>query len=154
MFVGGHPNAYMQVGSSGLTAANWLTWEPGDYNYYYTNDSPQSTTHNSREHYPYYRDSSGNWTNPSESTTDLRFGHFPVETVGDRTERSEILPATGYRGTNGTVHIQGSYGYFGNYWSSTAYYGNGYCLWFDSSFVSPSSYSNYVDGFAVRCVRP
>ena len=61
-----------------------------------------------------------------------------------------FLPAAGWRNTgNGALDLVGYWGY---YWSSTAWSANNtWCLWF-SSDSSGVDFNYRADGFSVRCV--
>ena len=94
------------------------------------------------------------WRLPNESN----FSNFSTTTFtwdnsnNGRTYEGNWFPAAGCRGSNyGSMSSVGSDGF---YWSSSPYNGNyGYSLYFYSSSVSPSYYSNRAYGFSVRCVQ-
>ena len=69
-----------------------------------------------------------------------------------RTYEGNWFPAAGCRySSNGSMFVVGSNGYS---WSSSPYNGNyGYCLNFNSGYVTPSFYDSRACGFGVRCVQ-
>ena len=73
-------------------------------------------------------------------------------TNSGRTFNTNWFPASGYRNFSaGSMNYVGGYGY---YWSASPYSSsNGYYLYFNSSSVNPSNYSDRALGCSVRCVQ-
>jgi uncharacterized protein (TIGR02145 family) len=92
-----------------------------------------NTSLNTRTHLP-----NNSWTNSKTSWFGYKFGE------------GLYLPAAGYRGgSNGTLYVRGSYGY---YWS-TRKYGTSYAynMYFDSSGTD-TGYTSRAGGLSVRCI--
>jgi hypothetical protein len=143
------------VGGAATGDANhtlWQIWQPTSSHgsiYYY---DPQQSSSDYYGNFDYWNH---NGATPKGTATDPNTGSFPVEANETYSPGvaafSQVLPAAGYRyGNEGYLSSKGYYGY---YWSSTAYSNtSGYNLYLSQWDLRPAQTSNYGTGLAVRCV--
>jgi hypothetical protein len=95
--------------------------------------------------YNYWINNSGNYV------TDPALASLPVKDTDALTAKTQIIPAPGYRETNGTIVFRGTHGYF---WPSTPLDSTtGYLLRFHSNTLYPVTSIAPTFGYSIRCVR-
>ena len=95
---------------------------------------------------PVWELSASPWTAFSTSTFS-----WNATDLGRTYTDGSFYPAVGFRGnSSGTLYNVGSLGYC---WSGSPHSGNGYCMYFNSSYVYPKPSLSRADGLSVRCVQ-